>query len=465
MNRYKNFFIKHRIKAIFLLPISLILTFSAMYISSFLKQNTFSYHREVSLNFKTIITNSVIKKYSDLFTREDSDLHSNFDYINQLVKFRAELLQLINGTNINIILYGKDGQMLFDSDLGESHYEQLLTPNELEQLIKNEYLFYNKNNQFLISIFSIATENTEPFLFLKIIHKYHYGPFTQTCFISVAFMLFLLIVMILLIYYLYNKNSNMLNTQYQVNLKLENAKAIAEKENVSKSRFLANVTHELRTPLNSIIGFSEIIKNESAGSMGNTQYKEYIDDIYDSGIHLLSLINDILDLSKAEADKLVVEKVKFDLNQVIESCLHIVTPNLQKAKVNVKKILSEEQLMITADPKRMKQVIINILSNAVKFTPENGIIKLKAEKNTAEKNISIEISDTGIGIVQQDMYKVLSVFGQSNDNSNTQYEGTGLGLPLSKKLVELMGGTFSIKSEPQLGTTLTLVFPIEIQHF
>lgn len=460
MNKYNNFFAKYRVRVVFLTLTFSILTSSCIFISAFLTQRTLALQQDMSLNFKTIITNSIVKKYSDLFADRYNELHSNVNYLSQLVKCRAELSQLISGTSINVVLYGKDGQTLFDSRSDKDNYKQLLTPDELKQLEANDHMFYKKN-QFLVSIFRISKENGEAFLFLKIVQKYYFNLLIQISFAFIALVSSLVIIMVLFIRYLHNQNNRVISVQHKINLELENAKALAEKENTNKSRFLANITHELRTPLNSIIGFSEIIKNESVGPIENPKYKEYINDIYDSGVHLLDLVNDILDLSKAEADKLVVNKIRFNLNKTIESCLQVITPQLQKKKIE--KIIAEDQLLMTADPKRMKQVIINVLSNAIKFTPENGIIRLRVEKNT--DNILIEISDTGIGIMQQDIYKVMSVFGQSDYNSYNQYEGTGLGLPLSKKLVELMGGTFSIKSEPQLGTTLTLIFPTETQDF
>ncbi|WP_339048140.1 HAMP domain-containing sensor histidine kinase [Candidatus Mesenet endosymbiont of Phosphuga atrata] len=462
MNKYKNFFAKYRVRVIFLALVFSILTSSCILVSTFLTQKTLALQQDMSSNFKTIITNSIVRKYNNLLTDGYSELHSNFNYLNQLVKCRAELSQLISGTSIDVILYGKDGQTLFDSRSDQDNYRQLLTPSDLEQLKKNEHIFYKKN-QFLVSIFRISKENGEPFLFLKIVQKYYFNFLIQISFAFMALVFLFIIIMVLFIRHLHNQNNRVISVQHETNLKLENAKALAEKENINKSRFLANITHELRTPLSSIIGFSEIIKNESAGPIENPKYKEYVNDIYDSGVHLLDLVNDMLDLSKAEADKLVVSKIRFDLNKTIESCLQVVTPQLQKKKVSIEKIITEGQLLMEADPKRMKQVIINVLSNAIKFTPENGVIRLRTEKNT--DNILIEISDTGVGIMQQNIYKVMSEFGQSDNNSYNQHQGTGLGLPLSKKLVELMGGTFSIKSEPQLGTTLTLNFPIETQDF
>ncbi|GHM58180.1 MAG: hypothetical protein sL5_03230 [Candidatus Mesenet longicola] len=460
MNKYKNFFVKYRVRVIFLALVFSILTSSCILVSAFLTQKTLALQQDMSSNLKIIITNSIVRKYNNLFTDGYSELHSNFNYLNQLIKCRAELSQLIGGTSIDVILYGKDGQTLFDSNLDQGNYRQLLTPKDLEQLKKNEHIFYKKN-QFLVSIFRISKENGEPFLFLKIVQKYYFNFLIQISFAFIALMFSLIVIMVLFIRHLYNQNNRVISAQHETNLELENAKTLAEKENTNKSKFLANVTHELRTPLSSIIGFSEIIKNESAGPIENPKYKEYVNDIYDSGVHLLDLVNDMLDLSKAEADKLVVSKIRFDLNKTIESCLQAVTPQLQKRKIE--KIITEGQLLMEADPKRMKQVIINVLSNAIKFTPEGGIIRFRTEKNT--DNIIIEISDTGVGIMQQNIYKVMSEFGQSDENSYNQYQGTGLGLPLSKKLVELMGGTFSIKSEPQLGTTLTLIFPIETQDF
>ena len=173
----------------------------------------------------------------------------------------------------------------------------------------------------------------------------------------------------------------------------------------------------------------------------------------------MSLINDILDFSKAEANKLVVEFVKFDLSKIISSCFNMMMPRAEQAKVSLEKVLPCDKVVMVGDPKRMKQVMINLLSNSIKFTPENGMVKLTVEYNLEEQVIVIEIIDNGIGIAQQDLYKVMSVFGQVDGRHARKYEGTGLGLPLSKKLVELMNGLFKIRSEPNLGTIVTLTFP------
>jgi len=256
------------------------------------------------------------------------------------------------------------------------------------------------------------------------------------------------------------KAEKTIEKQQEASAELAAAKASAEAENKEKSKFLANVSHELRTPLNAIIGFSEIISTESMGPINNDQYKEFIKDIHTSGLHLLSLINDILDFSKAEEDKLEVLFEDVDLTKVIKVSLRMVLPRAEQAKVSLKDDLPEEHLIMRADGKRIKQVLLNLLSNSVKFTPEGGSVSLKSWKNVDLNTIIIEISDTGVGMEPQDIAKALAPFGQVDNKLSRRYEGTGLGLPLTKKLVELMKGKFEIKSEVGIGTTITLSFPL-----
>ena len=257
------------------------------------------------------------------------------------------------------------------------------------------------------------------------------------------------------------KSRRIITKQHEANLELTQAKVRAETQNEEKSKFLANISHELRTPLNAIIGFSEIMKEQSLGPIGHEQYVEYVRDINMSGSHLLSLINDILDFSKAEANKLDVDYVELDLNKTIKSALRLVLTRAEEAKVALEDKLPEEHILIKADPKRMKQVILNLVSNSVKFTPQEGKITVTAWKNTLEQIIYIEVKDTGIGIDPKNIAKAMSTFGQIENNLSRRYEGTGLGLPLTKKLVELMGGKFTITSELGLGTTVNLAFPIK----
>lgn len=257
------------------------------------------------------------------------------------------------------------------------------------------------------------------------------------------------------------KTERIINKQHEEKLLLERAKVRAESQNQEKSMFLANVSHELRTPLNAIIGFSEIIKDETMGAIGHPQYKEYIHDINTSGIHLLSLINDILDYSKAEARKLEVESIDVDLTKIAHSCLRLVEPRANEAKVRLIENVPDRRVILTADGKRMKQIVLNLLSNAIKFTAENGKVTLTVKEDILEETVQLTVTDTGIGIAPKDISKAMSPFGQIDSSLSRRFEGTGLGLPLTKKLTELMGGKFDIKSEVGVGTTIILSFPVK----
>jgi two-component system cell cycle sensor histidine kinase PleC len=269
----------------------------------------------------------------------------------------------------------------------------------------------------------------------------------------VTFLIFFAIVM-------YNTNyaQRIINKQFETNKALEEAKIRAETESSAKTQFLANVSHELRTPLNAIIGFSEIIMAETYGSLANSQYKDYVIDINNSGKHLLSVINDILDFSKASADKLQVDKVELDLNKLAYSSMRFVKPRADKAMVDLIVKIPLEHIIVTADPKRLKQALLNLLSNAVKFTPANGSVTLMLKKDPIKKLVQIIVKDTGIGMSAQDIPKALSSFGQIDSKLNRKYEGTGLGLPMTKKLVELMNGHFHIESKLNKGTKVVLTF-------
>ncbi len=255
------------------------------------------------------------------------------------------------------------------------------------------------------------------------------------------------------------KAESIIGKQHEKNLELAAAKARAEAASREKSRFLANVSHELRTPLNAIIGFSEIIKNESLGPLGNVKYKDYLRDIHTSGVHLLSLINDILDYSKAEAGKLELEVSDVDATKVVKSCLRMVSPRAQEAQVQLVDNTPKEHFVLTTDAKKLKQILLNLLSNAVKFTKPGGMVTVTAWQNLADDSITIEVKDSGIGIAPKDISKAMSPFGQVDSELSRKYEGTGLGLPLTKKFTEIMGGTFYIQSELGVGTTVTIVLP------
>lgn len=257
------------------------------------------------------------------------------------------------------------------------------------------------------------------------------------------------------------KVEDLLEKQQEASLELANAKAVSDSESRAKSQFLANVSHELRTPLNAIIGFSDIINSESMGPLNNEQYKEFVRDIHTSGVHLLSLINDILDFSKAEENKLQIDMEPVDITKTIKVCLRMVMTRANEAGVKLVDEVPNEHFNIAADSKRMKQIVLNLLSNAIKFTPESGTVTIRAWQNKDENNVTMEIEDTGVGMAAQDLARALSPFGQVENKLSKRFEGTGLGLPLTKKLVELMHGEFDVRSEPGLGTTVTIKMPVD----
>ena len=236
----------------------------------------------------------------------------------------------------------------------------------------------------------------------------------------------------------------------------EQEKIRAEEANQSKSEFLANMSHELRTPLNAINGFSDIMKKEMFGPLGDPRYKEYVNDILFSGQHLLSLINDILDMSKIEAGKMSLNTEFMQLNDMVTQVIRIVRG---RAEDNRLKLIYDESPLpdIEADPRAVKQVLLNLMTNAIKFTPEGGAVTCEVTAKSA--GLIIKISDTGIGIAQEDIDRLAKPFEQIDSQHSRQHEGTGLGLALSKSLVELHGGNFKIESTLGEGTQVTFTLP------
>ena len=236
------------------------------------------------------------------------------------------------------------------------------------------------------------------------------------------------------------------------------AKIGAETANRTKSEFLANMSHELRTPLNAIIGFSDVMQRGIFGPLSE-RYRGYGADIFNSGTHLLGLINEILDLSKLEAGQFELYEENVDLADTIEASMRLVEPQAEKSKIRLSKAIDEDFSLIHADERRMRQVFINLLSNAVKFTPDGGRVLVSSFRTKA--GLAIAVSDTGIGMAPEEIPKALEPFGQIDSKISRNYEGTGLGLPLAKHLIELHGGTLTIKSEVNVGTTVTIVLPPE----
>jgi signal transduction histidine kinase len=222
-----------------------------------------------------------------------------------------------------------------------------------------------------------------------------------------------------------------------------------------KSEFLANMSHELRTPLNAIIGFSQLLRERMVGEV-NEKQEEYLDDIISSGNHLLSLINDVLDLSKVEAGQIELEVTPFSLRDALERGVLMVRERAAENEVGVTLEVDPEADVVEADERRIRQVVFNLLSNAVKFTPEGGSVILSSARMNGEVRVSV--SDTGPGIAAEDQARIFEEF-QQTDVGARQLEGTGLGLAVSKRLIELHGGRIWVESELGKGSMFTFALP------
>lgn len=238
---------------------------------------------------------------------------------------------------------------------------------------------------------------------------------------------------------------------------LTEEKERAEAANHTKSQFLANMSHELRTPLNAVLGFSEILKMQAFGPLGADRYRAYADDIHTSGSHLLSLINDLLDMSKIEAGKYTLHKEPCPIGDILDAVKRIIHGRADDAELRLRINPVDPEMLLSADPRAIKQVLINLLANAIKFTPKGGVVELVVE--AADSTVEIRVHDNGIGMPTTAIPRLLKPFEQIDDPGNNSREGSGLGLALSNALVELHGGTLQIDSTEGAGTTVTVRLP------
>jgi two-component system, cell cycle sensor histidine kinase PleC len=246
----------------------------------------------------------------------------------------------------------------------------------------------------------------------------------------------------------------------QAKLNSDEARRRAEGSNIAKSQFLAQMSHELRTPLNAILGFSEVMKTEIFGPHQVAVYKDYSNDIHVSGQHLLNLINEILDLSRIEAGRYELNEETVSLTVVVQDCHHLMKLRAKNRGITIHEVFEPDLPHLWADERALRQVCLNLLSNAIKFTPSGGEIWLKIGWTAAGGQYMI-VKDTGPGIPEEEIPIVLSSFGQGSNAIKSAEQGTGLGLPIAKNLVDMHGGTFTLKSKVRIGTELIVTFPPE----
>ncbi len=410
---------------------------------------------------------------------------SKWNLYKEFRAFRDDTLQYFEEMPVSEVnIYTPQGQLIVSTDpsrqtakisAGESEAFQVAAQGVSQSSILTDVDYLQPNGavangtfvQTFIPIRSdffvpVVTDSTQPQVEAVIELHFNITPqwdkLLNFQIISAGGIVLLFVMLIVILFVSSRKAEGIIAKQHEINLELTAAAAAAEAENRDKSQFLANISHELRTPLNAIIGFSEIIKNEAMSKL-EYQYQEYMRDIHNSGVHLLSLINDILDFSKAEAGKLEVNISETDGVKLIKNSMRLVIPRAEEAQVTLVEELPKKHFTLQTDGKKLKQVLLNLLSNAVKFTPAGGEVRVLARHNIAEDTIVIEVKDTGIGISPKDISKVMQPFGQVDSKLSRKYEGTGLGLPLSKKFVEILGGSFQIESEVNKGTTVTITLP------
>lgn len=242
-------------------------------------------------------------------------------------------------------------------------------------------------------------------------------------------------------------------------VKLDEARHQAEEANRSKSEFLANMSHELRTPLNAVIGFAEVMKDELFGPIGE-RYKDYAESVHSSGKHLLDLINDVLDLSKIEAGKIELIEEETDLGALLSKCRTVLHERASSVGLHIRLEIPAPLPMANVDSRRLKQIILNLMSNSIKFTPPGGRITLRGEL-LAPRGLRLSVVDTGIGMSKDELQIALEQFGQIDSELSRQHNGTGLGLPITRSLIELHGGELEVESRKGVGTTVHVWLPMQ----
>ena len=390
-------------------------------------------------------------------------------------ELRRNVLSLMNGLSVvKVKIYDLDGLTVFSTDhtqIGEDksgnagflgaragHISSELTHRDtfsaFEQVIEDRdvlssYIPISSALGEIEGVFEVYYDVT------GMLNRIEGSQLLQVVVVGVTF-----VVLYVLLMTVVWRSERLSQRQHQENLELARNAASADESSRLKSEFLANISHELRTPLNAIIGFSEAITHETFGPVGNRKYKDYVASIHVSGMHLLSIINDLLDLSKIDAGKVELQEEEIDLGRVANSAIQIVSERASAAGSELKLSMTGSLPKLRADERAIKQILLNLLSNAIKFTPSKGQIIVQAEVD-GEGRVVLMVSDSGIGIAEEDVPLVLAPFSQLEDSQTRKHHGTGLGLTIVQKLVDLHGGSFNLESEVGVGTRVFVRFPTE----
>jgi two-component system, cell cycle sensor histidine kinase PleC len=291
------------------------------------------------------------------------------------------------------------------------------------------------------------------------------GQLRQTVTIGLGIILLGVATLYLASLYTVVVGNRVLTESHVRNIKLAANVARAQAANQAKSAFLATMSHELRTPLNAVIGFSEMVMNETFGPLGSPRYKEYVGDIHSSGLHLLGIINDVLDLAKAESGVIKLNVTDTDPARVIRDSAQMFRVQAQRDGIHLQVGEMRDLPLIRTDERRLRQVMINVVSNAIKYSRPGDRVDVDAYVEDESESVVIAVRDTGIGIAADDIPLCLEPFGQVETPFTRSREGTGLGLPLSQKFTEVMGGKMELASELGKGTTVTIILPLRAPEF
>lgn len=381
---------------------------------------------------------------ADIFTESGQKVFSvgNFSIVPPDQKNKSPFYRMLHFVNSELFKEYIDSEQLILGAYVNYNGQQ----NLYKSLLVGDYFLDLAGNKLRVHLYRDFTELLSIFYSIEIVLFSSYVIF--------------FVIFFIIIFYQTTKAQEVINKHSEVILMLSQAKKKAEFESESTTKFLANISHELRTPLNAIIGFSEIIIANKNDPHQSDRYLDYINDIHNSGKDLLSLINDILDYSKAASNKLTIIAVPLKLNKIIHYCIRTVEPRARKNKIKLLKSLPEISPVINADSLRLRQVFLNLLSNAIKFTDSGGNVEVSVKYISNGKKVEISITDDGRGMAKEDIPRAMSTFQQLDNTKNRNYEGTGLGLPLTKKLIEILKGKLKIESELGKGTKATVTFKI-----